>query len=276
MAKARSPRKRAAVRSAKRSRNNTMWYGVTALVLILGVVLIAVSRGNDEVPPHIFVAGKNDPDAHIHAALGVYDCDHWLSDGSGDGIWAWPFATQRQSPSRADNTTIYAGLHSHGDGVIHMEPSTREDAGKNATVGRYFRYGGWKISDSSFDFLGVQRKNGDKCGDKPGKLQWKVAKWDPNTQKQKYTVESGNPGDYKLNSEDIVAIAFLPEGKSIDDIGDPPSVPNLANATGNEAPPGQMPSVTTLPGNPATATSTPGSTTGGSTTPATTPPTSAP
>jgi hypothetical protein len=96
MAKARTSRKRAAVRSAKRSRNNTMWYGVTALVLILGIVLIAVSRGNDDVPPTIFVSGKNDPDSHLHAALGVYDCDHWLSDGSGDGVWAWPFATQSQ------------------------------------------------------------------------------------------------------------------------------------------------------------------------------------
>jgi hypothetical protein len=278
MAKARSPRKRAVVRSAKRSRNNTVWYGITALVLILGIVLIAVSRGSSDDPPHIFVAGKNDPDAHLHAALGVYDCDHWVGDGSGDGVWSWPFATPSQSPSRADNTNIYAGLHSHGDGVIHMEPSTREDAGKNATVGRYFRYGGWKVDETSFNFLGVERKNGDMCGDKPGTLQWKVARWNPDAAKQAYTVEDGNPADWWLHRDEIVVIAFLPEGTSIDDIGDPPSVPNLANATGNETPPGQMPSVTTLPGSPGTAGSgstTPGSATGGSTAPATTPTTAA-
>ena len=118
-------------------------------------------------------------------------------------------------------------MHSHNDGVIHMEPLVSSEAGKHTTVGLYFDYGGWKISPTGFTFLGTTRKNGDMCGSKPGTLQWAVAKWDGDTTgktKQKYTVQTGNPADFKLNNGDIVLLAFLPEGKSILSLGNPPSV----------------------------------------------------
>ncbi len=113
-----------------------------------------------------------------------------------------------------------------------MEPAVSEDAGKNTTVGRYFDYGGWKLSSTGFTFLGTTVKNGDKCGTAPGTLQWETGKWDGTSGKQKYTVQSGNPASYKVSQDDIFVIAFLPAGKSIASIGDPPSVPNLAKALG--------------------------------------------
>ncbi len=119
---------------------------------------------------------------------------------------------------------------------------------RGATVGLYFEYGGWKLSSSSYNFLGTTVKNGDKCGTSPGTLQWEVGKWDGDTTgkvKQKYVVKTGDPAKYKLNQYDIVVIAFLPEGKSISSIGDPPSVPNLAKALGAESAP--MATVTTAP-----------------------------
>jgi hypothetical protein len=42
-------------------------------------------------------------------------------------------------------------------------------------------------------------------------------------------------------------IAFLPEGKTIDSIGNPPSLVKLKDALNVETPPGQMPPVTTAP-----------------------------
>ena len=116
-----------------------------------------------------------------------------------------------------------------------MEPATSEDAGKNTTVGRYFDYGGWKLSSTGFTFLHVTVKNGDKCGSTTGTLQWETGKWDGTGNKQKYTVQSGNPASYKASQDDIIVIAFLPAGKSISSIGDPPSVPNLAKALGAES-----------------------------------------
>ncbi len=248
----RAKRKRAAVRSAKRSRHNTWWYTLTAIVVIAGIALVVYARATAPSPVGPFIADQNNPtkkDTHWHAALGVYDCDHWMGDSSGTGVWNWPTATPSGSPSRASNPNVYAGLHSHDDGVIHMEPQVSEEAGKNATVGKYFDFGGWKLSSTGYTFLGTTVKNGDKCAGKPGTFQWEVGTWDGDTTgkvKQKYTVKSGDPAKYKLLQYDIVVIAFLPEGKTLASIGNPPSVPNLATALGVENG-GQAATATTMP-----------------------------
>jgi len=196
----------------------------------------------------------------------VYDCDHWMGDTPGSGVWNWPAATPQGTPARVANTNVYAGLHSHNDGVIHMEPQVSEEAGKNATVGKYFQFGGWKLSSTGYSFLGTTVKNGDKCGTTTGTLQWEVGTWDGDTTgkvKQKYTVKTGNPAKYKLNQYDIVVIAFLPEGKTLASIGSPRSVPNLATALGvsengsNAATATTLPAATTPTTKPATATTKP-------------------
>jgi len=246
----RAKRKRAAVRSAKRSRTNTWWYGLTAFVVIVGVSLIVYARLTTPAPVGPFIYDANNPtkkNTHWHTALGVYDCDHWMGDSTGQGIWNWPFATPQGSPARAENTNVYAGLHSHDDGVIHMEPQVSSEAGRNATVGLYFQYGGWKLSADGYSFLGTTVKNGDKCGSTPGSLQWATGTWDGTSAKQNLTVQTGDPAKYKLYNDGIVVLAFLPQGKSISSIGNPPSLPKLANALNVETPPGQMAPVTTAP-----------------------------
>jgi hypothetical protein len=241
----RAKRKRAAVRSAKRSRQNTWWYGLTAIVVIAGIALIAYTQATKPtaVGPFLQDSSGTKQNTHWHAALGVYDCDHWMSDGTGAGVWNWPNANTAGNPARASNTSVYAGLHSHDDGVIHMEPLVSEEAGKNATVGLYFTFGGWKLSSTGFSFLGTTVKNGDKCGTGTGTVQWELARWDLTSGKQKYTVETSNPAKYKMFQDDIVVIAFLPKGKTLASIGDPPSVPNLAKALGVSEAPGAATSV---------------------------------
>ncbi len=199
-----------------------------------GVVISPGPGTTTNVGPFPF--DPNDPtkkDTHWHAALGVYDCDHWMGDSNGSGRWQWPTATSQGAPARAAEPSVYAGLHSHEDGIIHMEPLVSAEAGRNATLGLYFEFGGWTVSSTAFDFLGTARKNGDTCGAVPGELQWEVATWDGTRGKQRYTVHSGDdPAQYKLNQFDVVVIAFLPQGTSIASIGDPPSVPILAGEMG--------------------------------------------
>ena len=242
----RSKRRRAAVRSAKRTKTNTWWYGLTALILIAGIALVAYARSqNNEVLPLVF--DQNQPansahnvKAHLHAALGVYDCDHWVGDKNGSGVWQWPASTPDGRPAQANNTNLYAGMHSHSDGIIHMEPTTADAAGKHATVGKYFSYGGWDVSSSGYSFLSgsdeVKVKNGDKCGSEPGKLQWATGKLEgSDTNKQlTWTQHTGNPGSFKLNNDDVVVIAFLPESKSVVNLPNPPSLVHLPDAINNE------------------------------------------
>jgi len=247
---------------ARHRRSRVRVWGVGALV-IASIALAACGgtefprsavqrvRSPGAIGPFVFdPSNPTKPDTHWHAALGVYDCDHWMGDSTGRGIWNWPAATLQGSPARAAEPSLYAGLHSHDDGVIHMEPLVSAEAGRNATVGLYFDYGGWKLSQTGFSFLGTTVKNGDKCGTATGTLQWELGKWDGTSGKQKYKPMTGNPASYKLYQGDIVVIAFLPPGKAISSIGDPPSVSHLANALGveNVAPGQSVPTTpTTLP-----------------------------
>ncbi|HTL84749.1 MAG TPA: hypothetical protein VL856_06170 [Acidimicrobiia bacterium] len=258
----RSKRRRAAVRSAKRTKTNTWWYGLTALILIAGIALVAYARANNnEVVPLVYdqnqpASSAHNVKAHLHAALGVYDCDHWVGDDSGTGLWAWPATTPDGRPAQANNTAVYAGMHSHADGIIHMEPTTADAAGKHATVGKYFSYGGWDVSSSGYDFLSgakeVKVKNGDKCGSEPGKLQWATAKLQgSDTGKQvTWTEHTGNPGSFKLNNDDVVVIAFLPQSKSVVNLPNPPSVaklPDAFNAENGNTTPTTLPTFSTSP-----------------------------
>lgn len=248
----RAKRRRAAVRQAQRTHNNRLWYGITALVVIVGLAIVIFARASEppEVGPRLATASHAAD--HWHAALGVYDCDHWVGDPSvGEGLWLWPTTTSSGSPGRV-GTDAYAGLHSHADGIIHMEPATSDEAGRNATVGKYFEFGGWKLSSSGYTFLTTTVKNGQTCKGKPGELIWAVGKWKGGN-KVDYVKQTGNPAHYKLFNQDVVIIAFVAQGTSIKSLGNPPSLPNLATATGNE---GQTPptSAATATTGPATAT----------------------
>ncbi len=195
-----------------------------ALAALLITALGACSSGKSTatssttttvVGPAVYDPSLPNSDWHWHAALGVYDCDHWMSDGTGKGVWQWPAATPQGEPARANDPNTYAGLHSHDDGIIHMEPATPDEAGMNATLGRYFEFGGWKLSATGFTFLGTTRTNGDKCGMKPGTLQWWV----------NGKAHTGDPAAYKLYDRDVVVLAFVPAGAPSP--GPPPSVKNL-------------------------------------------------
>ncbi len=174
-------------------------------------------------------------DSHWHAALGVYDCDHWLGN-EGPGLWSWP----NPNIDRA-GTTTYAGLHSHDDGIIHMEPATQDDTGANATLGRYFTYGGWKVSADGFTFLGTTRKNGDGCHGQPGTVRWWV-----NGKEQ-----HGDPAQYKLMNDDVIVVAFLPADAKYP--GTPPSVKNLPGAAHNEGGAATVPAASDAAGKPCVA-----------------------
>jgi hypothetical protein len=47
--------------------------------------------------------------------------------------------------TRADSSQIRVGIHSHGDGLIHIHPFNSSER-RQATVGRFLDYGGWSAS----------------------------------------------------------------------------------------------------------------------------------
>ena len=96
-------------RTARGTGGSLVWPALIGVVVVLGVILIGISRSEisgASTPPRI---GKD----HWHAAIGFYDCDHFLPN-----------------EAQFENSE---GLHTHGDGLIHLHPFSSAVAGKNAT-----------------------------------------------------------------------------------------------------------------------------------------------
>ena len=121
------------------------WNVAIAVVVIVGVVAIVFTRSNDTSsagtgPPHAADATTGQPGDHWHTYLGVNICGEWLTPGPA-------FEKPVGEPAGTQN----AGIHSHGDGLIHTHPFVVSEEGNNATLGKYADYGGWGVSSDSID-----------------------------------------------------------------------------------------------------------------------------
>jgi hypothetical protein len=215
-----------------RGRTPWLWYGGITAVVVVGVLLVASSRNS--LDPTIEHPDFND---HWHTAYGIYICDQ--------------FKPPMPQPSKL------LGLHTHTDGLIHVEPNVTasvNDTGRNANVGRWESgQPGFKISKTRLQYPGDKTyKNGDKCGSKPAKV--KVLVWsDENDDTPEDATD--DPHAIRVRDLQLVTFAFVPEGT---DIPKPPSVANLADPNAGET--GQAPNTATTAAAP-TATTVPGATT---------------
>ena len=179
----------------KAKRSGTGFVAGVVVILVFGVALIALAR-NDHSAGN--AAARKGPGAkigdHWHAAIGVNIC----------GAWQPNLAQYEPSPN--------TGVHSHGDGYIHLHPYSAAGAGRNATVGLFYRQAGDKVSAGQITFDRKTHKDGDVCENldrKPGLVRWTV-----NGQEK-----TGDPAAYAPNDRDVIALAFVPRDA---DIGTPP------------------------------------------------------
>jgi len=229
------------------------------VVLLIGLGLVVYARSsrpgtNSTVPPTL-----ND---HWHTAYGIWGCDSWLP------------AIQNQTDD-IDGRPI--GIHTHGDGVIHVHPFTSEAAGENAKLGVFLKTSGLKLSNDKLEQPEVNKtyKNGDDCKGKPGSL--KVLVWDNAN-----TAGSTDPKVYVTDFSNIrftndrmaLTIAFVNSDEDLKKLI-PQSIPTLdqlSDVSTETEPTTTAPGGTTVPGETTTTVA------GGTTTAASTsaPSTSAP
>jgi hypothetical protein len=223
-----------------------MYYGAIVLAILLGVALVYQSRheriqelaAGTKIPPRLADPSKNQPFDHWHMAYGFWLCDSW-------------------APNLPDDSTK-GGIHTHNDGLIHVEPQTVEDAGPNATVGRFLDLAGVKVTESEINIPGQKvYKNGDKCGDKPGEVQVFVNE----------KLRAGDPNKIKITDGGHLVIAFAPKDAKIP-VADLPSIKNLSDVNANE--PNNSSNPSTNPLDLSTATTSPPDTTATTAPPATT------
>lgn len=223
-------------------RGQTSWFFPTLLtcVAVLGVFLIGFSRSQrqpDLTPPRV---GSD----HWHSAIGFDIC----------GTFA---------PSIPDNGEDPLGIHTHGDGVVHTHPFSSQAAGARARLGHYFDTLDITVTEDRIEIPGAEPKeNGDRCGDREGSIQVKV--WETRAPDDDGEIFEGDPGDIRLGNNQLITIAFVPDGT---EIRKPPSEPQLDNLTdlGPTAAttipvPTTAPGETTLPPGDATTTLPPGAT----------------
>ena len=225
-----------------RGRTPWLWYSVMSVVVVLGVLGVVVSRSDlDEAAADPPAIGKD----HWHAAYGVNICG-------------------KVQPGLNDTQGDRYGIHSHGDGLAHIHPTSANAAGKKATLGVFLEEVGVDLTATSIDMPGdaPERKNGDKCGSKAGKVQ--VAVWE-TPDDDTATVVKGDPNKLRLKQAQVIMIAFVAEGtklekpasasevtKPSDVQGTPPSTPGstpettVAGAT-TTAPPAAPPTTTAAP-----------------------------
>ena len=85
--------------------------------------------------------------------LGVNICGTWL-----------PAVPQFEGRDGSRARIRRPGIHSHGDGLMHIHPFSSDEAGAKATLGRYLTYGGWSWTRLSIKLweLGAERRQGER------------------------------------------------------------------------------------------------------------------
>lgn len=155
MGKASSTKKVARVakvggKSAKQRRNLGFPVLIVGLLLAGGLAVFA-ARHNINANANLFPSYLAHD--HIHEAYAIYDCDHFLP----------PIPTFESS----------FGIHTHGDGVLHIHPYLASASGKNATLSVFDDGGGISMSSKGVRYTGVNVHG--SCKGKPATLR--IAEW---------------------------------------------------------------------------------------------------
>lgn len=250
---------RSRVRRPKRRGASRMWAITTAAIVIVGVALVVLSYNDRQS------AAENPPKLgdHWHAFLGFDVCGKWLDHTPAD-------SKDKGVGTPAFESTM--GIHSHGDGLMHIHPFSSAATGKRATVGRFLKDNegaGWDLSATSMVLWDApEHRNGGKCGTgasaKPAEVQWIVGhRGKPWPTKPR----TGNPASFRPADGDIIAVYFLPKG---DKLEEPPgaeaALKNISDVAGSSS----SSTTTGTGGTPGLSTppvSTPGASTPGASTP---------
>jgi hypothetical protein len=191
-------------------------------VVVIGALSVGASAcggGGSETTaaPRAGDPNTGAPGDHWHASLDVNIC----------GTWAPPAP---EFETEAGNPNVRVGIHSHGDGLIHIHPFNRSEAGTHATVGRFLEYGGWKANADSLSLwpdangTNIKDNNDDTCALPGGTKKNGVLDWYVNDKQH-----TGNPSKYHPQDQDRIVITFDPAGTKLSDLGAPPNQAVLTN-----------------------------------------------
>ena len=160
-------------------------------IVVVGVAVVLVAKSPTSASAAAPAVGD-----HWHNAYGVYVCDKFLD----------PIPKEPEGQDKL-------GIHTHGDGLIHIHPFQGGSAGKNATMKIFSDTVGLKWSDHGFTMPdGTKYEDGYDCNGQPAKVS--VWKWTDalgaNTGPEQIT--SNFTGIRFTDNYNAYTIAVVPDG----------------------------------------------------------------
>lgn len=204
----RSQPTRAAHRRASRARRSRRpqlaWAALGALGLLVASGLVAQAAAARRAAAHPAVG------EHWHGYLAVNVCGRWLDPAPA-------------FEPRADRPGVNAGLHSHGDGLMHAHPFASDEAGAHATVGQFLTEGGWSASPSRLALWDeAVHRAGAACTAPasspaapaaalagPARITWKAA---PVAARWPRRAQHGDVAEHRIVDDEVVAVYYGPPG----------------------------------------------------------------
>jgi hypothetical protein len=182
---------------------------VLTLVMVLGLALVVYAREDRQNDDAGGVPRLGD---HIHEALAFNVCGEFL-----------PNLPQFESN---------IGIHTHGDGVMHIHPFSQLGVGSNATLGRFFESartdGGLNVSvsDTELEFGGETYTEGESECEGVENPVLRMAYWeDVQDEASVPTITTGDFNDRRLSDNGGGITIFF--GDPDAEIPPPPSGANL-------------------------------------------------
>jgi len=195
--------------------------GVLSLVVVLGVSLVAFARADRRSDD---LGGIPQLGDHIHQAVAVNVCGEFL-----------PELPEFESS---------VGIHTHGDGVIHIHPFSERGTGANATLGRFIddarEEGGldFDLSSTELSYLDESYEEGKAKCEGVETPELRVAYWE-NVQDaaSKPEITTGDFTDLRLTTDGAGITIYYGDPK--EDIPKPPNAPQLSELGARDG--GQVP-----------------------------------
>jgi hypothetical protein len=185
----------------------SLFVPAVALIVLLGagaIGYLATQRdGNVGVEPEALVD-------HWHGALLFHNCGTDL-----------PFATTDNDP---------AGIHTHGDGLMHVHPFNTSASGRNATMATYLEATGGTLTDSLYSpgpsESPIPLDESAGCAGEDAELV--LAYWDDPQAAEPTRVITEGLADFQIDSDGYaITIALVPVGTDPANIPKSPLVNDL-------------------------------------------------
>lgn len=214
----------AAASGAKRARRqrNLGFAGALAGIVIVGLLLVVFARNENQsasandLQPRAQISPESRGD-HWHAAFAIDICG-------------------QAQPAAQDRVQDTLGIHTHGDGVMHIHPFATRAAGKGANLGRFFDQVGLKVTDSEIRMpdAKIYREGDTTCGGKAGQVvvaHWKNGLKAAATKPDKLFT-SGFRSIRLSENYGAYTVAFRPKGAKVEAPASASDLVNLGAADG--------------------------------------------